>query len=629
MFNYPSPASRETAERLSVSSQRPASQETSPQRLSTRRSNALENDLIETETLDYDSVASGRCGQARLGSDMCVQPRNYDEQTATHVISNMLSASFPIPALSLGRQVISHVSLPVVTESQRISLIGSLSSMEVLMPDFDLPSSDSLTRFLAGYFTGFYPRMPFTHPPSFKIEACHPGLFLAMAAIGAVHRYEMKTAYNLFYVAKMIFLEKQRHRESNEFGRSVNSTSLTSGRNNIQEIRGLLCLLAMASWQKDMELKNEYFMLQSLLASSVRLSGLDDTLTQAGDLDWETWAQQESDRRTKLLAFCFLNIQSIAYNLPPGLLSKEIRLRLPCSCPEWTAADATTWEMLRQNTPNEQEYFHIALQNLLLPTSGTCGHTSFTSPVANYVLLHGLIQSIIWTQQILPFSGGALSSSSGRTLFEAALRKWTESWQTTPESNLEPLDPNGPLPFTSSALLSLAYIRNCLNTGRSQVLSTWDPAKIASVLRDSPPLKHDWHVFLAAIHATRVLGTLVKLGVRYVQHSQAFVWSIEDALCGLECAVFLSQWLREVGDMTQEHSVSEHQNILVKWIREIVQEALVSINSDHPTSTVLSTPDELATEVIKLWTLIMQGSSPWSFIGTVADVLIIYGGGCV
>lgn len=286
------------------------------------------------------------------------------------------------------------------------------------MPDFDLPSSDSLTRFLAGYFTGFYPRMPFTHPPSFKLEECHPGLFLAMTAIGAVHRYEMKSAYNLFYAAKAIILERQRHRERNGPGRSVNITSSAPGIDKIQEIRGLLCLLTMASWQKDMELGNEYFMLQSLLARSVRLSGLDDTLIQTGNIDWETWAQQESDRRTKLLAFCFLNIQSIAYNLPPGLLSKEIRLRLPCSCPEWTAADATTWEMLHQNTPNEQEYFHVALQNLLLPGSGTRGNTSCTSPVANYVLLHGLVQSIISTQQVLPFSGGPLSASSGRTIFE-------------------------------------------------------------------------------------------------------------------------------------------------------------------------------------------------------------------
>ncbi|KAJ5371724.1 hypothetical protein N7517_003730 [Penicillium concentricum] len=461
--------------------------------------------------------------------------------------------------------------------------------------------------------------MPFTHAPSFRIEECDPGLFLAMTAIGAVYRYEMKTAYNLFYVAKSIFLDKHRHRESNDF------TRVKTGRNNAQEIRGLLCLLTMASWQKDPELENETFMLQSLLVHSMRVSGLDDTLIQAGDLDWETWAQKESDRRTKLLVFCFLNIQSIAYNLPPGLLSKEIRLRLPCSCPEWTAADAATWEMLHQNTPNEQEYFHIALQNLSLPASGTRVKPSFTSPVANYVLLHGLIQSIICTQQILPFPG-PVSSSNSQAFFEAALRKWTESWQITPESNLEPLDPNGPLPFTSSTLLSLAYIRNCLDTGRSKVLSSWDPVKTASFLHDSPPLKHNWHVFLAAIHATRVLGTLVKLGIRYVQHSQASVWSIEDALCGLECAVFLSQWLREVGDMTRANSESENQRVLVKWVREIVQEALVSISSD-PHSTVLSTPDELATEVIKLWTLIMQGSSPWSFMGAVADVLIIYGGG--
>ncbi|KAJ5817298.1 hypothetical protein N7447_009531 [Penicillium robsamsonii] len=525
-------------------------------------------------------------------------------------------------------QVISHVSLPVVTESQRFNLRDSLKSMDI-MPGFDLPSSDSLTRFLAGYFTGFYPRMPFTHAPSFKIEECHPGLFLAMAAIGAVYRYEMKTAYNLFYVAKMIFLDRHRHTESNEFQRSMDSASVKTGRSNAQEIRGLLCLLTMASWQKDAELENESFMLQSLLVHSVRLSSLDDTLTQAGDLDWETWAQQESDRRTKLLAFCFLNIQSIAYNLPPSLLSKEIRLRLPCSCPEWTATDAATWQILHQNTSNEQEYFHIALENLSLPASGTRVNTSLTSPVANYVLLHGLIH-----KSIIPVVAYKFYSQSEELVLisfsfaRAALRKWTETWQITPESNLEPLDPNGPLPFTSSALLSLAYIRNCLDTGRSQVLSSWDPAKVASVLHDSPPLKHDWHVFLAAIHATRVLGTLVKLGIRYVQHSQAFVWSIEDALCGLECAVFLSQWLRQVGDMTQDNSMSENQRVLVKWVREIVQEALVSISCDHPHSTALSTPEELATEVIKLWTLIMQGSSPWSFMGAVANVLVIYGDGC-
>lgn len=49
------------------------------------------------------------------------------------------------------------------------------------------------------------------------------------------------------------------------------------------------------------------------------MSGLEDVSPDV-NLDWETWAQEESERRTKLFAFCFLNIQNLAYDLPPVLL---------------------------------------------------------------------------------------------------------------------------------------------------------------------------------------------------------------------------------------------------------------------------------------------------------------------
>ncbi|PYI29278.1 hypothetical protein BP00DRAFT_427730 [Aspergillus indologenus CBS 114.80] len=73
-----------------------------------------------------------------------------------------------------------------------------------------------------------------------------------------------------------------------------------------------------------------------MLAHSLRLSGLEEVGSQSTD-NWETWAGQESERRTKLLAFCFLNIQPIAYGLPPIFWGHEFGLQLPCSCPEWTA----------------------------------------------------------------------------------------------------------------------------------------------------------------------------------------------------------------------------------------------------------------------------------------------------
>lgn len=137
-----------------------------------------------------------------------------------------------------------------------------------------------------------------------------------------------------------------------------------------------------------------------------------------------------------------------------------------------------------------------------------------------------------------------------------ALRRWTATWQRTPESNLEPTHPNGPLPFTSSVLLSVAYIRNCFNSGSSRALLPWDPVQIASVLRSVPPLGRNRTALLAALHSTHVLSTLVKLGVEYIRHTQAFTWSIEDALCGLECAIFLDKWLLGIRETIHEQPLS-------------------------------------------------------------------------
>lgn len=147
-------------------------------------------------------------------------------------------------------------------------------------------------------------------------------------------------------------------------------------------------------------------------------------------------------------------------------------------------------------------------------------------------------------------------------LIRNALRKWTTAWQRTPESNLEPMDPNGPLPFTSTTLLSLAYIRNCSNFGSARALISWDPVQIATSLRSVPPLNRNRNVLLAALHSTHVLSTLVKLGVEYIRNTQAFTWSIEDALCGLECAIFLNKWILGIGETIHKRPLSGMYQVL-------------------------------------------------------------------
>lgn len=299
-------------------------------------------------------------------------------------------------------QIVPHFAPPIFTEIQRSRLLLSLNDSILLGESF--PSCDSLTRYLAGYFTGFYPNVPFTHAPTFKLEACSPELCLAMMAIGAAHRYESLSAVKLFHSSKARLLGQERQRELAAMERLIYPIDIDAQiapRNYNDMICCLLCLIWFATWQKDKDFNNESLILRGLLAQTMKLSGLDEG-TSYVHLTWETWARDESARRAKFFAFCILNIQDIAYRLSPIIWAHEIRLKLPCSCPEWTAPDPTTWSLMRQNIQYErgqyeQSQYGKALKDLL-STSEDSFNKCLPTPVSNYVLLHGLLQQIMWNQ---------------------------------------------------------------------------------------------------------------------------------------------------------------------------------------------------------------------------------------
>lgn len=127
-----------------------------------------------------------------------------------------------------------------------------------------------------------------------------------------------------------------------------------------------------------------------------------------------------------------------------------------------------------------------------------------------------------------------------------ALRSWTSGWQQAPECSLGPNNENGPIPFTSSALLGLAYVRIYINLGPHRQLETRVPTRIAKALSGSPGVERSEGVISALLYATHALSIPVRLGVDRVARSQAFFWSIRHSLSGLECAVLLSKWLKSL-----------------------------------------------------------------------------------
>ncbi|KAL4879332.1 hypothetical protein BJY04DRAFT_208685 [Aspergillus karnatakaensis] len=530
----------------------------------------------------------------------------------------------PVSNTPQAAQIVPHSTSPKVTHADRSRLLFSLGRVDKLFPNPNLPSSNALTRYIAGYFTGFYAHVPFTHIPTFKLESCSAELCLAIMALGAVDRFEFKAATELFFLSKALLLDSQQRRVRSETSRTTDlSRNPTSVRKQLMdELRCLLCLAYFTSWQSDVTIRSETCILVGLLDQALKLSGLEETLHTAESDHWEQWSQLESERRTKLFAFSFLNVQSITYNMPPSIWCEEINLKLPCSCPEWTAPDETSWDMLRRATiPNEQGLFNDALNILLSGTKQLNPNIATVSPVGNYILIHALLHKIMWTRRSI--SGNVSRAvSDDPFMYRSALHQWTLSWQQTPESNLEPLDPNGPLPFTSSALLSLAYVRNCFDVFQTRKLQTWSPTEIAQALQSSFSVDRKRNTLLAAYHATNLLSTLVKLGVQYFKHNQAVLWSIEAALCGLDCSIFLEKWLRRVQKSMCDVPLTEHEVQLVTWIQDVVYEGLSSANegSFSKAAALAMIPDQIVT----VWSHIMQGNSPYPFIEMIGDVLVEY-----
>lgn len=113
----------------------------------------------------------------------------------------------------------------------------------------------------------------------------------------------------------------------------------------------------------------------------------------------------------------------------------------------------------------------------------------------------------------------------------------------SPEYSLDPTNENGPIPFTPSSMLCLAYVRLNLDLGPFRKLETRDPSCIAAALAQSPPATRSRHMIPALIYAIHSFSIPVRLGIDYIARSQAFFWSVRHALSSFECVILLSKWL--------------------------------------------------------------------------------------
>ncbi|OCT45504.1 C2H2 type zinc finger containing protein [Cladophialophora carrionii] len=565
------------------------------------------------------------------------------------------SPSAPQNEQSGGSRLLSDIT---IEDRQNVSL--KLAEFAHVVPStFQLPSRLALSRYLAGYVNGFHEHLPFLHVPTISVNNSCVELIIAMAAVGAQYCFEGQKGVELFHVSQCIAMQRIRQRDarlaashrsaelSPQYSGHGKGSDMTTGETPrsgslsgclglpsetdsdsgvqredlMQTAQALLLLMAMATWAKHREILREALAIQSVLATLVRDDGF-KSQPFPEDISWADWIRRETTKRTKFIVFCFFNLHTIVYNVPSLILASEVDLTLPCNAFEFKAPTASKWKEVRARSGPEVG-FQTALQRLFSRTSNDA--STYNSSLGNYVLVHALLQHIFFVRQISRYRldhDGDLRSDDVAAI-EQALRNWQLAWKRNPESSLDPMNPNGPVTFNSTALLRLAYIRLNVDLGPGRALDTRDPVQIANAFRDSPSVKRTPKLVRAVLHSAHALSIPVKIGIHLVAQTQTFMWSIQHSLCTLECAFLLSKWLEALSLPGSGPAITNDERKIATLVKTMLDETEFAM----PVDVAMDSPAAmkyLSAGVLRVWAQVFRGSQTWAIVDVIGTSLNIY-----
>lgn len=553
-----------------------------------------------------------------------------------------------------------------ISNTDRQVFVSKVEDFAYVLPKgFVPPSRHTLSRFFAGYINGLNEHLPFIHVPTLSVAKCFPELTLALAAAGSHYRFENNRGIELFHASKMILLERLRRRDSKQTPHpSWNLLSPNSGVHgppiipnytgnsfhhhqmlppvdpaiyssdesdaHMEVIRTFLLLTVFASWERHPDLLREVLSLQSTLARLVREHGLSEPPINYDNLSWEEWIRREGDRRTKLIVYCFSNLHSIMYNIPPLILNGELNLHMPCAHDVWKASNTSQWRRLFRSRHGPEVSFQEAFAKLFFKSPVT-NSSSPISPLGNYILIHAIIQQIFFARQLClsaPHIQGTSLRQDDLNVLDCSLSSWKALWKRTPESSIDPQNPAGPIAFTSTALLGLAYIRLHVDLGPCRRLTTQDPIQIARALNDSPPIVRSPRLIMALLHSAHALSIPVRLGIDFVARTHSFFWSIQHSLCSLECAFLLSRWLLSIPSTQSEQRLSEHERKLLVWLKSMMDETDMAVGPPGaPDLDFISNSYKvrlLSIAIVRVWARTFKGNTSWAIVELVGTSLDAY-----
>lgn len=606
---------------------------------------------VHTPDSQYQPERSQTESESGLASRLPSMEPGRPEVMPLHVASAHGPRSHSQQAQTL-RQV--HSIRPwKVSPQEYAQILDNLAGIRDVSPSTcTLPSQHTLSRCLEGYFRGFAIHLPFLHSVTFSAASISLELLLSISAVGALYRFQPALGYQLYAGAQALISWRLSQRSRAAFDRlandshrpgipssptrpltfassAMNGSKLDTERDTLQLLQAMVVLMAMASWS-DHELTQDALSMSSrvaMLARELKIS--DPEEPPSPNQPWSDGIQREERRRTLFAAYVLLNLQSVAFNVPPMILSQEVAINLPGCASCWQAPNAAEWSTLR-DTYMKPRPFRETLNELL---SGRSIHIeAAVSSFGNYVLIHGILQHVFLARNAagcLPDAGGALGDSLVEKM-HLTLRAWQGSWEATYESTTDPSSPKGPLGFNSTAILRLAYIRLSANFGPSrQLLFARDPRAIAEAFSSRRAIKAEDRsprldqAVLQCIHA---LSIPVRVGIAFVARTQTMNWSVEHALCNLECAFLLAQWLLVISECAEASgagTLRADERRLVSVVVSLVRETELGDSLDEDSQSHAVQIRNLASSTVFLWAQTFKGSHVFDIVQLIGSGLAI------
>ena len=120
----------------------------------------------------------------------------------------------------------------------------------------------------------------------------------------------------------------------------------------------------------------------------------------------------------------------------------------------------------------------------------------------------------------------------------------------------------------------------------------------------------------------------MRMGIQYAARVHSPSWSMQHALCNLECAFLLSKWLETVATTIQISPLQPDEADLLRMIRSMVDETdfptLVTTDSSMEEAEQGHDIRRLAVHVTKLWAETFKVAHAFDMVTMIGDSLKIY-----